>query len=62
VPDFAFINGQPVTIIVSGETGRITARAEYANTDDHRYLVHYKAADGRAVEDWWYESQLKEAR
>lgn len=48
---------QTVTIAASGESGEVIARAEYA-TDETRYLVRYKSADGRAVEAWWGESAL----
>ncbi len=48
----------PVTIKVSGETGEVTARAEYASRAEPTYLVRYKAADGRATEQWWDESAL----
>lgn len=49
---------QVVTIAASGETGKIIARAEYANSEPS-YLMLYKSADGRAVEVWWSESALE---
>lgn len=49
---------QQVTIVASGESGEVIARAEYISGDP-QYLVRYKAADGRAVEIWWTEAALK---
>jgi hypothetical protein len=48
---------QKVTLAASGESGEVIGRAEYTN-DEPRYLVRYKAADGRCVENWWPESAL----
>ena len=48
---------QNVTISASGEQGQVVARAEYA-TAEPSYLLRYKCADGRAVEQWWAESAL----
>lgn len=55
---FAFSLNDNVRISCSGETGLIVGRAEYSHYDN-RYLIRYKAADGRAVEDWWPESALE---
>lgn len=44
--------GEEVEIECSGEVGHVIARAEYL-ADEDRYLVRYKAGDGRAVESWW---------
>ena len=54
---FRFEITQSVKIAISGEAGEIRARAEYSSGEP-QYLLHYKAADGRAVEAWWCESQL----
>ena len=47
---------QQVTIAASGEQGEVIARAEYSA--EPSYLLRYKSADGRAVEEWWAESAL----
>jgi len=47
-----------VTITASGEQGTIIGRAEYVNAEPS-YLVRYKCADGRAVENWWTESAIQ---
>lgn len=44
--------GEPVEIDISGERGTIIGRAEYEATVP-QYLVLLKAADGRAVTQWW---------
>lgn len=58
--NFKFNLGQQVVIAASGETGEVTGRAEYA-TAECSYYVRYKAADGRATENWWTESALQAA-
>jgi hypothetical protein len=40
--------GQVVTVTISEEEGHIKARAEYTH-GPNQYLIHYRAADGRAV-------------
>jgi hypothetical protein len=57
---FKFSLGSNVRLVVSGESGHVRGRAEYVSGEDS-YLVHYKAADGRAVEAWWPESALESA-
>lgn len=57
---FDFHMGQIVSLIGSGETGKVVARAEYATSEDS-YLVRYKARDGRLVECWWGASALEPA-
>jgi hypothetical protein len=57
---FAFNLAQAVKISASGETGSIIGRAEYTS-GENSYLLRYKAADGRAVENWWNESALEAA-
>ena len=54
---FQFSLGDSVLILCSGETGVIQGRADYLN-DENRYEILYKAADGRAVEQWWHESAI----
>lgn len=54
---FKFELGQIVTVAVSGEKGNVIGRAEYLH-DENRYLVRYKAADGKAAEEWWNQSAL----
>ncbi|MCQ9146111.1 hypothetical protein [Ochrobactrum sp. BTU2] len=49
--------GQTVTLAMSGEQGVVVGRAEY-EIDEDRYLVRYKAGDGRLVENWWPESAI----
>lgn len=57
---FAFKLDQTVTIAASGETGVIIGRSEYT-TAENNYYIRYRAADGRATEQWWQESALKAA-
>lgn len=49
--------GQRVKVAISGEKGSVKARAEYA-TCANQYLIHYLAADGRAVDAWFEEGEL----
>ncbi|QQN35661.1 hypothetical protein JHW33_03175 [Rahnella aceris] len=54
---FKFELGQKVKVTISGETGFVKGRAEYE--DSHNMVfIHYKAADGRAVDNWFRESEL----
>lgn len=55
---FKFELKQVVSITESGESGLVVARGEYIAAES-QYLVRYKAADGRAVEQWWVESALQ---
>ena len=57
---FKFRKNQRVRIVESGEEGTVIGRAEYIHCTDS-YLVRYKAADGRAVEQWWSVESLEEA-
>ncbi|MGU0197942.1 hypothetical protein [Enterobacter roggenkampii] len=54
---FKYGLGQAVKVSISGEAGHVKARAEYTNCKN-QYLVHYLAADGRAVDAWFDESEL----
>lgn len=52
--------GQVVQVTVSGEEGHVKGRAEYANSCN-QYLIHYRAADGRAVDAWFEEGEISPA-
>lgn len=54
---FKFDLNQFIEIGISGEMGHIKSRAESCN-HCNQYLVHYKAADGRAVESWFDEDDI----
>lgn len=56
-PTMKFSLGQTAIIAASGERGEILGAARYLHCENN-YLLRYKAADGRAVEYWWYESAL----
>jgi hypothetical protein len=49
---FKFELGEPVRIDVSDERGAVIGRAEY-EASAPQYFVLLKAADGRAVTQWW---------
>ena len=49
--------GQVVKVTISGEEGHVKARAQYINCSN-QYLIHYLAADGRAVDSWFDEGEL----
>ena len=57
--EFEFELNQEVEIAASRERGEVIGRAEFA-TSENSYLIRYAAHDGRAVEQWWAESALKE--
>lgn len=46
-----------VQLSMSAEQGVIIGRAQYSNKTN-QYLVRYKSADGRLVENWWDEDAL----
>lgn len=54
---FKFALGQQLQISASGEAGDVIARSESIH-NENQYLLRYRAADGRAVQDWWGESAL----
>lgn len=54
---FKFNLSQIVLVSVSGEVGHIKSRADSV-THSNQYLIHYKAADGRAVDAWFDEQDL----
>lgn len=49
--------GQKVKVIISTEEGIVKGRAEYPDSPNS-YYVHYRAADGRAVNSWFNEDEL----
>lgn len=54
---FKFELGQPVMLLLSGETGMVVGRAQYldhANT----YLVRYVDGTMCEVEKWWDQNAL----
>ncbi|MGH0003142.1 hypothetical protein ACQU0X_23990 [Pseudovibrio ascidiaceicola] len=55
---FKFGMEDKVQIKASGEIGLIKGRAQHANACNG-YRLHYKGADGRAVYDWWDETDLE---
>jgi len=55
---FKFELKQVVVIEESGESGTVQGRGEYV-ASENQYFVRYKAADGRATEQWWPESALQ---
>jgi hypothetical protein len=55
--DRSFDFGDTAIIACSGEIGTVIGKATYPNREDS-YLIHYKAADGRAQECWWEFSTL----
>jgi hypothetical protein len=46
-----------VVIVCSGEIGTVVGRWESINSAP-RYLVRYRASDGRACEIWWDQDAL----
>ncbi|MDK9943658.1 hypothetical protein NVR52_19295 [Enterobacter roggenkampii] len=54
---FKHVLGQIVFVTISGEEGHVKARAEY-NCGPNQYLIHYLAADGRALDSWFEEGEL----
>ena len=55
---FKFELSQLVEMRISDECGEVKARAQYAY-GENQYLIHYKAADGRATTEWFGESMLE---
>lgn len=51
--------GTDVKIKVSGEVGRITGFGRHQRSKAPQFFVEYKAVDGRATEDWFFEDQLE---
>ena len=57
---FKYPLGAVVQVAISGEEGHIKARAEYA-ASANCYLIHLRAADGRAVDSWFEEGEIAPA-
>ena len=57
---FKFQLSQSVVVAASGEAGYIKSRAESVS-HVNQYLIHYKAAGGRAIDAWFDENDLNEA-
>lgn len=57
---FTLAIGDNAQIVVSGENGAVIGRAQYVK-DENSYLIRYKNAEGRAVEQWWPQSALAQA-
>ena len=55
---FAYELGEKVVIECSGESGEVIGQGRYKSGDD-LFLIRYKSAEGRAVEEWWAENALK---
>lgn len=51
---------QELRITVTAEEGEVVGRAEYTYAQPS-YLLRYKAADGRATEQWWPEDAVEPA-
>ncbi|WDB54736.1 hypothetical protein PS037_23130 (plasmid) [Escherichia albertii] len=56
-PSFKFQLTQLVKLGISNECGEIKARTQYIN-NENQYLVHYLAANGCAMTNWFSESLL----
>lgn len=56
--EFRYSLGSRVSLKESGEEGEVIGRAEFASSET-QYFVRYKAADGRAVEQWWGASAVE---
>ncbi len=56
---FKFELGQQVSIKASGEKGTVEACAKYISSGNS-YYIHYRAADGRAVTQWFEERHIED--
>ena len=56
---FKFELNSNLKITVSGEKGKVKSRVDYVSGQENQYQLTYKAADGRAVTNWWAESDLE---
>lgn len=57
--NFKFELKENIIIKISDERGIIIARGEFSNGGQNSYNVHYQAADGRAVTNWFDESMIE---
>lgn len=55
---FKFELGQQVSIKASDEKGTVEACAKYISSGNS-YYIHYRAADGRAVTQWFEERHIE---
>lgn len=55
---FKFDLSQQVKVTISGEVGTVKGRAEFT-TSENQYLLHMKAADGRAADIWFDGTDIK---
>jgi len=55
--ELPFKLGMEAKIVASGEKGRIIGLAIFTACEPQA-LLHYVAADGRAVENWWQIDKL----
>ena len=56
---FKYELSSELKITVSGEVGTVKSRVDYVGGQESQYWLLYKAADGRAVTNWWPESDLE---
>ncbi len=54
--------GDQVRIKSSGEAGTVRGISVYAGVEEPSISIHYKAADGRAVEAWFSADLVEPAR
>ncbi|EFB5188733.1 hypothetical protein NZZ21_001458 [Escherichia albertii] len=54
---FKFQLSQWVKMCISNEYGEVKARTQYMN-NENQYLIHYLAANGCAMTNWFAESEL----
>lgn len=59
--NFQYSLGVTVVITVSGESGQVISRLDQIY-GGNQYQVHYKAADGRAVTEWFPEELLHQTK
>lgn len=52
--------GAKVRITISGEVGTVTGFSSHMRNRGKQFYVEYRAADGRAVADWFFDDQLTE--
>ncbi|MGJ0505631.1 MAG: hypothetical protein ACR652_00565 [Methylocystis sp.] len=57
---FKFNLRQSVALTQSAEAGVVVGRVEYTYSDNN-YLIRYRSADGRQVQDWWPEDAITAA-
>lgn len=50
--------GEEVVIKISGERGVVSGVAFYDHSNQAHYQIQYKAADGRAVTDWFWQKEV----